>query len=118
MQTTLFLDVEAGENCPYSMQLVFSALEEPRPVHGVRVYHREPSGALFQVTGWDADGPCPAQGVQVEDSGQAVAYLVYGGEGGIRFRPAGSERPWSIDASDQWGESHVLMADETDVDWA
>ena len=39
-------------------------------------------------------------------------------EGGIRFRPAGSERPWSIDASDQWGESHLVMADEADVDWA
>lgn len=118
MQRSIFIDVSAGENCPYSLQLVFSQLEAPRPVRQVRLYHRVAGGALYDVTGWTAEeAPCPALCAVVEDSGQGRAFLVYGGEGGLRLRPAGSGAPWELSASDQWGESHLLLADREDVVW-
>lgn len=115
--TTLFLDVEAGDNCPYSLQLVFSALEGPRPVRAVKLYLAGPEGVLFDVTGWE-DGPRPAEAVVVEDSGQGRAFLIHGGSGGLRFRPFGSAHDWDLAASDQWGESHLLIAEVEDIVWA
>lgn len=113
----MFLDVEAGDNCPYSLQLVFSALGAPRPVRLVRVYHRDPAGVWCAVTGWDVENrPAGAFAVAVEDSGQAMAYLVYGGSNGVRLGPPGSH--WDLAAPDQWGESHLLMADAGDLEWA
>lgn len=115
---TLFLDVEANENCPYSMQLVFSALEDPRPVRAVKLYLTGTEGVLFEVTGWEAeDGVRPALGVVVEDSGQGRAYLVHGGSGGLRFRPSGSVSAWDLSDREQWGESHLLIAEEQDIVW-
>ena len=114
---TLFLDVEAGDNCPYSLQLVFSALGEPRTVRAVRLYLTGPDGVLFDVTGWE-DGPAPAEGVVVEDSGQGQAYLVHGGSGGLRFRPYEYSGDWDLSDTRQWGESHLLIAEAEDIVWA
>ncbi len=118
MQSTIFVDVEAGDNCPYSLQSVFSALEEPREVTQVRLYLGPGDGAIYDVIGWSENGRCPALGVKVEDSGQGYAYLVYGGEGGLRYRPSGSAKAWSLDAPDQWGDSHLLLSEVSDISWA
>ena len=119
MPGMIFVDVEAGDNCPYSIQQVFSALNEARPVRQVRLYDRgDKDGAVFDISAWGEDGPSAALGVAVEDSGQGRAFLVFGGEGGIRFRPSGSTVDWSITAQDQWGESHMLLTDEGDLVWA
>ena len=117
MQSTIFVDVEAGDNCPYSVQSVFSGLDAPRQVSQVRLYLKPGGGVMYDITGWAEDGPCPAMGVKVEDSGQGFAYLIYGGEGGLRFRPAGTITPWSLEASDQWGDSHLLLSEESDIAW-
>jgi hypothetical protein len=112
----IFLDVEAGDNCPYSMQLMFSGLEEPRPIRQVKLYLKPGPGELFDITGWDGDGPCDAVSIVVEDSGQARAFLIMGGNGGLRFRPPGQPE-WDLTASDQWGESHLLLTDPEDIVW-
>jgi hypothetical protein len=116
----IFLDVEPSENWPDSLQLVFSALEGPKPVRQVRLYHQVSDGALYEITGWTLEGrPCPAFSVAVEDSGQGRAYLIYGGNGGIRMRPPTSDpsttHPWSLDDPAQWGESHMLLSDAADI---
>lgn len=117
--TSIFLDVEAGDNCPYSMQLVFSGLEQPRPVRQVRLYRQPGPGALYDVTGWSAkEGPCPALAIKVEDSGQGHAYLIMGGDGGLRFRPSNDQVSWDLAAADQWGDSHLLLTDTDDIVWA
>ena len=111
--------MEAGDNCPFSMQLVFSTLGEPKRVQRVRIYHRNPEGEWCAITGWDSGNrPSPAWAAQVEDSGQAVAFLVYGGSNGIRMTPETTAPVWDIVAPDQWGESHLLLADEEDIEWA
>ena len=120
--TAIFVEVEASENCPDSLQLVFSALEEPKPVSQLRLYHEIGTGAFYDLTGWTAAGqPCPALGVAVEDSGQGRAYLIYGGDGGLRMRPATSDpspdRIWSLNDPSQWGESHMVLSDQKDIIW-
>lgn len=117
MAGMIFVDVEAGENCPYPLQQVFSALEVSRPVSQVRLYEDDQHGALYDVVGWANNGPCPAQGAKVEDSGQGHAYLIYGGEEGLRFRPSGSAEPWNLAAADQRGEASLLLADDADIVW-
>lgn len=73
MQSTILVDVEAGDNCPYSVQSVFSGLDPHRQVSQVRLYLKPGDGSLYDITGWAEDGPCPAIGVKVEDSGQGSA---------------------------------------------
>ncbi|MEK7215679.1 MAG: hypothetical protein AAB289_08810 [Chloroflexota bacterium] len=118
-QTSFFLDVEAGDSCPYSMQMVFSTLGEPRRVDRVRIYHRDPEGEWCAITGWETDNtPSPAWAARVEDSGQAMAFLVYGGSNGIRMAPQAIDAPdWAIHAAGQWGESHLLLAEDQDIHW-
>lgn len=101
------------------MQLVFSALAEPRVVRLVRLYHEDQMGALYDVTGWTTGGePTPALGVAVEDSGQARAYLIYGGDAGLRVRRSKeANSPWELKDPSQWGESHMVLSEEADVIW-
>ncbi len=119
MTSSVFIDVEEGENCPYSLQLVFGALDGPREVRRVRLYHESEVGALYDVVAWDNDdnASSAALGVAVEDSGEGRAYLVYGGNGGLRFRPASSRGDWDLAAPDQWGRSHLLLSRSEDVLW-
>ena len=119
MEAPVFLDVEEGPNQPLSLQLVFSALEPERHVLRVRTYDRgDTNGTWHDVVAWNNDGTSKiATGVKVEDSGQAYAYLIYGGDGGVRLRPAGSA-DWAIAAPGQWGESHLLLTEDQDIEWA
>ena len=115
---SVLVDVEEGENCSYSMQLVFSTVDEARRVRQVRLYHESDAGRFYDVAAWhNEDEPSPALGVAVEDSGEGRAYLIYGGNGGLRIRPAESNHPWDLDAPDQWGRSHMLLANPQDIVW-
>lgn len=118
MQEVLFLEVEEGENQPLSLQLVFSAVAEPRAVRRVRLYDRGvPEGSWYDVAGWNADGPSgEVAGVLVEDSGSGFAYLIHGGEQGLRLRPSGGA-PWDLADREQWGQTHMVLESESDIEW-
>ena len=108
----MFIDVEveAGNNCDYSLHRVFSVVSDPREVAQVEAPGVRGSVGLFDVTGWTSEGaPCPAYAAVVEDSGEGHALLVYGGDDGIRLRPAGSAEPWSLDSPEQSGEPCLLL---------
>lgn len=116
--STLFIDVEESDNCPYSIQMVFSTLAQPRPVRQVCLYREGQNGTLYDVTGWTlARDTCDALCAPVEDSGQGRAYLVFGGEGGLRLRPVSSITSWNMAARDQWGEPFLLLSDVADIVW-
>ena len=55
-----------------------------------------------------------AAGMVIEGS-EGRAILVYGGDWGVRLRPAESEALWSIDDPDQWGETHLVLSSEDDI---
>jgi hypothetical protein len=112
------VEVDPNDNSLVPANLVFHNNSPPFIVAMVRIYDGEPGGRLCHVTGWsssDGGSPVSAYGVHVEDSGAGGAYVVYGGDWGIRLAPADSETPWSMDDPDQWGETHLVLADAEDL---
>ena len=107
--------VDANDNCPMSAQLVYKNLTNPKRVRQVRIYEGEPEGVLYAVTGWSEGGPVDAFAVSVEDSGSGSAFLVYGGDWGLRLRPVESSAGWDLGSADQFGETHLVLADEEDL---
>ena len=107
----MFIEVEVSEsaNCPMSLTRVFDAMEVPIRVS--RVTASDPYGEdhLCDVTGWSASGECSAYAVLVEDSGEGVAMLIYGGDEGIRLKPVEYEDGWDLNNPHQWGEACLLL---------
>jgi len=122
------VEIAPNPNCEPVDLRVFHDLEPPRQVH--RVCLARPPGPpvaragaggdgegragepkWHEVTGWTAQGaPCPALAQRVDDSGEGTALLVYGGDAGLRFRPAGTG-PWRLEDPQQWGEPFRLTTD-------
>lgn len=110
------LEVIPNSNCEAVDLRVFEELSPPRVATHVRV--EQPEGRLdwYEVVGWTADGTaCPARVQKVSDSGDGIAWLVHGGEAGLRLRPEDSRASWSADEPTQWGQPFVLLGDEADV---
>ncbi len=117
----MIVEVEANENCEAGLFARFKEAGPPRQVHQVRLYDRNPSGEWYWVTGWtdNAEAPVsPAYAQLVEDSGSGLAHLVYGGIYGLRFKPVVVDEPWSLDSSNQWGETHLSLATDRDLRYA
>lgn len=113
-----YVQVEANENTPMSASQVYKNITEPFRVAMVRLYEGEPGGALYEIAGWssrDGGTPTDAFAVQVEDSSAGAAYVVYGGDLGVRLRPAGSGAPWDVNDAGQVGETHLVLADLDDI---
>ena len=102
------VDVEPNDNTPMMAQQVYKNLGVAFPVSHVRVYEGEPDGQLCAITGWssqDGGTPAAAFAVQIEDSSAGSAYLVYGGDYGVRLKPAESDAAWDTSSPNQWGDS-------------
>ena len=112
------VQVEPNDNCEMSTFLVYKNVTEPVAISGVRLYEGAPEPTLYAITGWSSDGggtATPAYSVQVEDSGSGVVWLVYGGDWGIRLRPADSMEDWGLGRPGQWGETHLVLAEREDI---
>jgi hypothetical protein len=112
------VEVEANDNTPMTAMQLYKNIGEPFRVSEVRIYEGMPEASVYAVTGWssvDGGTPVEAYAVQVEDSSEGSAYLVYGGDWGIRLRPVTSDHAWSLDATDQLGETHLVLASAEDL---
>ncbi len=112
------VEVESNHNTPMMAQQVYKNLGLPFRVVQVRIFEGEPEGKLHDVVGWssrDGGSSVDAYAVNIEDSSAGAAFLVYGGDWGLRLRPAGADAAWSIDASDQFGETHLVLASDEDL---
>lgn len=112
------VEVEPNDNTPMMAQQVYKNLDVPFPVSHVRIYEGEPEGVLHAITGWSsAEGgkPVTAYAVHIEDSSEGSAYLVYGGDWGVRLRPAGDDAAWSTADFGQSGETHLVLASLEDL---
>ena len=112
------VEVEANDNTPMMAQQVYKNTGVPFPVSHVRIYEGEPDGQLCAITGWaskDGGSPTTSYAVQIDDSSEGSAFLVYGGDYGVRLKAADSDEGWDIASSDQWGETHLVLSSEDDV---
>jgi len=53
--------------------------------------------------------------VRIEDSSQGEAFLIYGGDWGVRLRPADNDGAWAHENGSQWGEPYLVLADAEDI---
>lgn len=110
------VEIPENANCPQLDMRVFHDLDAARSVHKVRLERHAGEYAWYEVVGWtQMHKPCPAYVNKVDDSGDGVAFLVYGGEFGLRLRPEGQQTDWKLEDADQWGESLLILGDESDV---
>ncbi len=112
------VEVVADGNSPMDLNRVFDLLTDARPV--LRILAPDPLGAdvWCDVTGWEDGGPCPARAALSEDSGEGVVMLIYGGEDGIRLKPAGDGAAWDLAASGQWGEACLMLGSDVRIEYA
>lgn len=113
-----YVQVEPNDNCPMSASQVYKNLGSPFAVKAVRIYEGQPEGTLYDICGWYSlmNGISTlAYAVQVEDSSEGAAYLVYGGDWGLRLRPIDSAGEWSLSDSDQFGETHLVLSELSDL---
>ncbi len=111
------IDVQTNPNCEDSGQFVFNEISPRHALRAIRV-NDGPREVLCDVTGVAEGGAfVPAYAVRVTDSGDGFAYLVFGGEWGIRLRPeTQSSRLWDLaDTLHQWGEPFKLYGSEDDL---
>jgi hypothetical protein len=112
------IEVEANENTLLTAMQVYKNIGEPFRVSRIAIYEGMPEATAYEVTGWssvEGGTAVEAYAVQVEDSSEGSAYLVYGGDWGIRLRPLTSDQAWSTDAADQLGETHLVLASAEDL---
>jgi len=110
----MFIDVEPNPNTETGFNMVFRDISQAREAFCIK-YNIGTDDQPVQVTGWDAEtnAPCPAFACKVEESGDGVALLIYGGSGGIRMKPLEDESPWDSTAPMQWGESHLVYPQDS-----
>ena len=114
----MIIEVEANDNCETELFVRFKEVSPARPVLQVRLYDRDSAGAWYWVVGWSDDSAapvCPAYAQVVEDSGSGLAYVVYGGRSGLRFKPIDRDEPGDLASRHQWGEAYVLLASDRDL---
>jgi len=112
------LEVEENDNCPGLPLMQYQALSRPVKVTQIRTTSPHGPEELHWVTGWQSEGngsPCPAYYVKVSDSGAGSAFLVYGGDWGIRLKLMSHDEQWSISGKNQWGEPWLVLGEEADI---
>ena len=115
MPDSIYIEVEENANCEYMPLMLYEAHADAVPISRIILDEPGRPPGMYRVTGWsssDDGAPCAAMYAPVSDSGQAVVHLVFGGDWGIRMKPAESNAEWDIDAPDQFGEPYLMLMDE------
>jgi hypothetical protein len=112
----MYIEVEDNPNCRGNGQFVFQELGAPRRIKAIRVTDggRE---AICEVVAVGQEGIFgDAFSVKIADSGAGFAYLLHGGEWGIRLRPEDhAAEPWDLSNPRQWGEPFKIYGEEKDI---
>ena len=106
----MFLRFEDNPNTGWVDDRVFNTQTDPRAVKQV-LRRRHGADVWCAVTGVDAGGRfIPAQARKVDDSGEGICYLVFGGLWGLRLKDPACSHAWSLeDGGHQWGEGFLLL---------
>lgn len=112
------IEVEDSENCGGTEQFVYRELG---PVRSVKAILAEDHGkeVALEVTGVSRGGGwTSARCVKIADSGAGFAFLIFGGEWGIRLKPEWHKADWDLADPRQWGEPFKIYGEEKDIVYA
>src|SRR5438477_976347 len=105
----MFLRFEENPNFGFCDDRVFQERSETREVSHI-LRQRDGQELWCPVVGINNVGqPQPAMACKVEDSGEGICYLVYGGLWGLRLRHPTCQDEWAFDDEHQWGEPFLLL---------
>ncbi len=112
----MYLRFEENPNCGFVDDRVFMERTEPQRVTAV-LRTRQGKDLWCPVV---ALGPefktSEVYGRKVEDSGEGICWLVYGGLWGLRLKEPTCRDAWLLEDPHQWGEGFLLLpADGTDI---
>ncbi len=112
----MFLRFEENPHTGFVDDRVFQERSESKTVSHVLRRH-DGVEVWCPVVGVDTQGAfIPAQARKVEDSGEGMCYLVYGGLWGLRLKGPTTEAAWSLEHQAQWSEPFLLLpADGRDI---
>ena len=107
----MFLEIEPNPNVERSFDMVYREISPARELYCIK-YNINGEDQPVQIIGWNAEtnSPCPAYACKVEESGDGVALLIFGGTGGIRMKLLENENQWDTQSSQQWGDTHLVYA--------
>ena len=107
----LLIDIVPNSNTAEAASRIFNDAGPAREISTIVMPFGPFEGKECTITGWsaDAEAPCPAFCQRIEDSGDAFAYLIFGGNGGIRLKPASDSDPWDTFNSAQLGETYFVV---------
>ena len=114
----MHIEVKANPNCASSEEFVYKELERPKKIRGISVSIGG-TEVDCDAVGVDGEGRfVEAYATKITDSGAGVAYMIYGGDWGIRLRPGTySKEPWALDNKRQWGEPFKIYGNKEDIIW-
>ena len=116
MSVMVVIEIPQNPNCETVDMRVFHDLEPPRPVTQVRLERERGVLQWYEVVAWTLAGTAEqAHAQKVDDSGEGVAFLIYGGDAGIRLRPAGNSQAWQLDHPKQMGLPFIITTDVADL---
>ena len=105
----MFVEVEPCSNVDKQFSMRYNTVSRPKQVYCIK-YDRGKGEVPVQVIGWDArcNQPCPAYVCDIEESGDGMALLIFGGSGGLRFKELEDESEWNPQNRSQWSETHLV----------
>ena len=110
------IEINENPNCDILDLMIFNELEDARPIAGLRV--SSPDGDIeCDVVGIGENATIvDARAQKINDSGAGVAYLIFGGAWGLRFRKKeDANEPWDLSNANQWGDTHRIYGSEEDI---
>jgi len=101
--------IEENPNCR-GEERVFATNGPLKPVNAVQLDRPNLGATWCDVVGVLPNGTfTSAQTRLVDDSADGTAWLITGGEWGLRLRLKSSTEPWDLNNTLQWGEPFLVM---------
>lgn len=106
----MYIVIEENPNCPTD-ERVFPNSGETLFVKKVHLAHPETNTISWcDIVAVSESGSfTKALAQRVEDSSDGTAWLIYGGEWGLRIKPAEPSTPWSLTDKTQWGVPFLVL---------
>jgi hypothetical protein len=115
---TVQIEVRDSPNCGGTEQFVYRELGPARRVNAL-IAEDQGKELRLEVTGVGEGGSwVPAQCVKIADSGAGFAFLIFGGQWGIRLKPEWHKAGWDLLDPKQWGEPFKIYGEEKDIIYA